>query len=286
MKVCIQNAVFSMFTWLRHICSIVFLLVFCQGRSACQADPAPLDLSGYKMTFNETFSKLDVSAYGPGTQWIAHTPWNGDFGDAIFDNPTSSGPFVLSPEGLEIIAHKDAQGRWHSGLLSSVDQDGPRQQGFTQRYGYFEMKAKLPTGPGTWPAFWLIGKDKSKSASEIDVIEYYGAFDGYYHSTEHVWVGGKNQLLRTYMNKVPGGVISSQFNTFGVSVEPDEMRFYFNRKEYWSTPTPPEYNQPLYILVNLALGGGWPIDKLTSPQVMVVQYVRAYQRIPKAVPAP
>ena len=49
------------------------------------------------------------------------------------------------------------------------------------------MKAILPTGPGTWPAFWLVGTDKSKTASEIDVIEYYGAFDKNYHSTEHVW---------------------------------------------------------------------------------------------------
>jgi Glycosyl hydrolases family 16 len=275
-----------MFTWVRHICTIALLLVFCQARSACHAEPTPLDLSDYKMTFNETFTKLDVSAYGPGTQWIAHTPWNGDFGDAIFDNPAPNGPFSVSPEGLQIVAHKDAQGKWHSGLLSSMDRDGPGQKGFAQRYGYFEMEAKLPTGPGTWPAFWLIGQDKSKSASEIDVIEYYGAFDRYYHSTEHVWVDGKNQYLRTYMNEVPGGILSSQFNTFGVSIEPDMTRFYFNRKEYWSTPTPPEYNQPFYILVNLALGGGWPIDKLTSPQVMVVKYVRVYQRIPGGATAP
>jgi hypothetical protein len=283
-----------MFTWLRHICIMALLFGFCQVRGACHADPAPLDLSGYKMTFNETFSRLDVSAYGPldapadghGTEWIAHTPWNGDFGDAMFDNPTPSGPFIVSPEGLQIVAHKDAQGRWHAGLLSSVDRDGPGQHGFTQRYGYFEMEAKLPDGPGVWPAFWLIGTDKSKSSSEIDVIEYYGVSNRYYHSTEHVWVDGKNQLLRTYMSDVKPGILSTQFNTFGVSIEPDMTRFYFNRREYWSTPTPPEYNQPMYILVNLALGGGWPIDKLTSPQVMVVKYVRAYQRISETATAP
>jgi hypothetical protein len=242
-----------------------------------------LDLSGYTMTLNETFPKLDISAIGPNTAWIAHTPWNGDFGDAAFDNPGPNGPFSISPNGgLLITAHKDKSGKWHSGLISSVDRDGPIHSGFAQRYGYFEMKAILPTGPGTWPAFWLVGTDKSKTASEIDVIEYYGAFDKNYHSTEHVWEkNGQHKWLQAYMNTVPAGILSRKFNTFGILIEPDQTSFYFNRREYWSTPTPPEYNQPMYILANLALGGGWPIDHLSSPQVMDIQYIRVYQKADK-----
>jgi beta-glucanase (GH16 family) len=76
---------------------------------------------------------------------------------------------------------------------------------------------------------------------------------------------------------VPPGSLSSGYNTFGVLVEPKETSFYLNRKEVWSTPTPPEYTQPLYLLVDLAIGGGWPDNKLTSPQRMDVQYVRVYQ---------
>ncbi len=235
-----------------------------------------LDLSGYRLTFDEDFFKLDISSHGPGTEWTAHTPWGGDFGDAVFDDPGPAGPFAVSSAGLSITAHKDAAGKWHSGLICSVDRDGPGAHGFSQRYGYFEMRAELPSGPGTWPAFWLIGTDKSKSASEIDVIEYYGQFEKYYHSTEHVWVNGRNILLRTDMMQVPNGILSSQFNTFGVLITPDRTSFYFNRQEYWSTPTPPEYRQPMYILANLALGGGWPIDRLTSPQVMRIAYIRAY----------
>ncbi len=237
-----------------------------------------LDLTGYMVTFNESFTKLDISSYGPNTQWIAHTPWNGDFGDAIFDNPGPNGPFSLSPNGLLITAHKDSNGKWHSGLIASVTKDGPGQHGFSQRYGYFEMKAKLPTGPGTWPAFWLIGTDKSKSTSEIDVIEYYGAFDKDYHSTEHIWVNGKDKWQHWHVTKVQSGILSQQFNTFGVLIEPDQTSFYFNRQLIWTTPTPPEYRQPMYILANLALGGGWPINHLSSPQVMDIQYIRAYAK--------
>ena len=263
--------------WLSHAISLMLAGAFFSNASA-----GTLDLSGFTMTFNEDFSTLDISAYGPGTEWIAHTPWNGDFGDAAFDNPGPNGPFSISSAGLSITAHKDSRGKWHSGLICSVDRDGPGQHGFSQRYGYFEMKAKLPSGPGTWPAFWLVGTDKSKAASEIDVIEYYGAFEKYYHSTEHVWVKGTNRLLRGYMMEVPSGILSAQFNTYGVLIEPDQTSFYFNGQEYWSTPTPPEYMQPMYMLANLALGGGWPIDHLQSPQVMQIEYIRAYEM--KAVP--
>lgn len=245
---------------------------------AGRADAASLDLGDFSMTFDDEFHKLDISAHGPGTTWIAHTPWNGDFGDAAFANPGPDGPFAVSAQGLAITATEGADGKWRSGLICSVDKDGAGQQGFAQRYGYFEMKAKLPTGPGTWPAFWLVGTDKSKSAAEIDVIEYYGAFDRYFHSTEHVWVNGRDQRHLSYMEQVPPGLLSSQYNRFGVLIEPDQTSFYLNRQEIWSTPTPPEYRQPMYMLANLALGGGWPTDRLKSPEVMQIAYIRAYQR--------
>ena len=241
-----------------------------------QAKANSLDLSHYRMTFNETFHTLNASSYGPTGEWITHTPWNGDFGDDTFGNPGPQGPFTTSPQGLTITARKDDAGHWHTGLLCSLvpTPNGPR--GFSQRYGYFEMKAKLPNGPGVWPAFWLVGHTKTDSP-EIDVMEYYGAFPASYRITEHVWSHNSDILGRSIAINVPPGSLSSQYNTFGVLVEPKETTYYLNRKEIWSTPTPAEFDQPLYILVDLAIGGGWPIDKLTSPQRMEVQYVRVYQ---------
>jgi hypothetical protein len=255
-----------------------------QGGSVAQetvvsATGPALDLTGYKLSFSEDFKTLDISAHGPNSTWTAHTPWNGDFGDAAFGNPGPGGPFSLNPQGLVITAAKKQNGQWVSGLISSVDKDGPGQHGFSQKYGYFEMKAILPSGPGTWPAFWLIGTDKSKSSAEIDVIEYYGDFPKYYHTTEHVWLGGgQHKLLRAQLVEVPEGSLSSGYNSFGVLITPETTSFYLNRREYWTTPTPPEYRQPMYILANLALGGGWPIAKLTSPQMMQIAYIKVYQK--------
>lgn len=245
-----------------------------------RAKDTTIDLSDYTLSFNENFSKLDVSPFGPATRWIAHTPWNGDFGDATFDNPGPGGPFTLTPNGLNITAHKDEKGHWHSGLLCSKSSKGVGAHGFAQKYGYFEMRAKLPSGPGVWPAFWLVGTNTSGPAPELDVMEFYGAFPANFRSTEHIWENNVDHLNRYHVVSVPKGILSRQFNTFGILIEPQKTTYFFNRIAYWSTPTLPEFRQPMAIIVDLALGGGWPIKNLQSPQVMKIQYIRAYQKKP------
>jgi hypothetical protein len=247
----------------------------CDAQTATSSN-APLDLSGYKTTFEERFDTIDIGAHG-NARWIAHTPWNGDFGDAVFSDPGPDGPFSKVATGLRITATRGPDGRWRSGLISSVDKDGPTGKGFSQQYGYFEMRARLPTGMGVWPAFWLIGVDKTKRAAEIDVMEFYGGFPHYYHSVAHVWEGGKDLLDSEHLVAVPDGSLSKDFNDYGVLIDPAQTTFYLNRRRVWSIPTPPEYRQPMYVLANLALGGGWPINQLSSPQVMDIQSIQVFQ---------
>jgi Glycosyl hydrolases family 16 len=260
---------FSRFIWFAlSITAVVFVIAL--RPAATQNLPAQksiLNLSDYHVTFSDNFSNLSLKAHAPGARWITQTPWHGDFGDAAFSDPNPAA-FKSTPNGLQIIASQAPDGKWRSGLICSAWEDNNPHAGFTQEYGYFQMTAKLPSGMGTWPAFWLIGSDKRKSVSEIDVIEYYGGFPRHFHTTEHVWVNGKNQLLRSIVPEVPAGQLSNRFNRFGVLITPKFTSFYLNRKEYWSTPTPPEYRQPMYILANLALGSGWPISGLKSPVIM------------------
>ncbi len=248
-----------------------------------------LDLSGYELVFNEDFeTPLDVSPWGPGTRWIAHTPWHGDFGDAAFADPTPDFPFTVKDGILRIEARKDEnfaktdpwKRPWRSGLLCSND---PKGKGFSLQYGYFEMRAKLPSGIGVWPAFWLVssydrtdpnaGKDGSV---EIDVIEYYG-FPDTYQSVVHVWEPKPHRAVGTVITTRPNEV-SEGFHNYGCLVTPEWIVMYFDGVEVWRVKTPPEHNKPLMILLNLALGGGWPIDKLQSPIYMYVDWVRAYAK--------
>ena len=244
------------------------------GAAAADIEPCRL-----RPTFTEDFNALSVSAYGQnGSRWIAHTPWNGDFGDAAFADPTPDFPFRVRDGILEIEARKDAGGTWRSGLLASAT---PTNAGFAQRYGYFEMRAQLPPGPGVWPGFWLNANqrhDDRRPGVEIDVIEYYGQFTDGYHSVVHVWdkVDPKTSREYDHVTAVPPGSLTSGFHTFGVDVEPDWITFYLDRRETWRVATPSELRDPLMVLVNLALGSGWPIDRTPNPSVMKVDYVHVF----------
>jgi len=239
--------------------------------------PVTLNLDGYHLTFAEEFTEgLDVSAWGPGTRWIAHTPYAGDFGDARFADPEAGFPFTVENGVLRIEARKDGNG-WRAGLLSSVD---PQGNGFSQQYGYFEMKAKLPKGPGTWPAFWLLGvpalKDRSLTNIEIDVLEHYGVAPNALHTTVHLWHPDGRHWAEGRPFVAPG--MTDDFHTYGVLVTADDLVFYFDGVELRRIRTPEEAKVPLYLLVDLALGGGWPIEETPNPSFLYVDYVRAYSQ--------
>jgi beta-glucanase (GH16 family) len=243
-----------------------------KGISATAQSGNRLDLSKYVLTFSDEFDNLSVSADRPGTRWTAHTPYGGDFGDAQFTDPTPTFPFTVQNGVLRIEARKDADGKWKSGLLSSWT---PQGSGFSQKFGYFEIRAKLPNGPGVWPAFWLLGVDRSDRFPEIDVFEYYGHAPHRFHSVVHVWKGGKSEGSEQ-ITQVPPHSLENEFNTYGVEVTAEWTTFYLNGMQIWRTKSEPEFSQPLYVLLNLALGSGWPIDRTPNPSFMYVDYVRVY----------
>jgi hypothetical protein len=241
--------------------------------------PRTLDLSGYELAFDEGFDgALDVSAWGPGTRWSAHTPWKGDFGDALFADPVLGFPFTVKDGILGITAHKGRDGRWSAGLLSSLD---PKGQGFAQMYGYFEMRAKLPKEPGVWPGFWLIeANDRTDphaiddGSIEIDILEYYGAVPDGYSCTVHTWKPAPHRSTWNKISTLPGQVADG-FHTYGALVTPETITMYMDGAAVWTTATPPEHKKPLGVLVDLALQK--PLDRVPDPSLMEVDYVRAYR---------
>jgi beta-glucanase (GH16 family) len=236
-----------------------------------------LSLAGYEVTFDEPFDRLDVSPHGPGTRWTAHTPWNGDFGDATFIDPRANAPFRIV-SGMLRIEMRHRGDRWETGLLSAADS---QSRGFVQSGGYFEIRAKLPGGPGVWPAFWLgsNGAD-GKPNPEIDVIEYYGKFPEAYLATTHVWDHGKSASGTTYRVAVPKNALENAFHLFGVSIDEHNVIFYLDRKEVAREATRPEYLEPVYPMIDLGAGGGWPIAGMPDPSIMYVDYIRVYRRTP------
>lgn len=255
------------------------------GPFPAAATDEALDLCAYKPAFMEEFDSLSVAPRVlNAARWISHTPWNGDFGDARFVDDAPAGPFSIKDGILHITARRDEAGKWRSGLLAASDGTGA---GFGLRYGYFEARMRLPPGPGTWPAFWLGTKrpntDKTPSI-EIDVIEYYGHSDAAYSAALHVWYKGEDKKRTTNTVQkipVPAGSLLDDFHTYGVRVTPETITYYLDRKPVWRRPTPPELDKPLFPLVNLALGSGFPIDRTPNPSVLLVDYVHVYAPDPE-----
>jgi beta-glucanase (GH16 family) len=239
-----------------------------------------LGLSGYTLVFDEEFNTpLSVSANGPGTRWIAHTPYGGDFGDAWFTDPGyAHSPFSIENGVLKITAWKDPSrgNHWRSGLLSSIDTKG---KGFAQALGYYEARMRLPAGPGVWPAFWLAGlgnftSPKTNSA-EVDILEEYGVDSRIAHQVVHVWNVGGGQIYALGNSSTLDGMTTG-FHTYSALIKADYIHFYFDGVEQWKTATPAEAREPLYVMIDLALGGGWPIDQTPNPSHLDVDYVRVY----------
>lgn len=262
---------------------IVGLAVFSSAQTFSQAQSlmqvASIDVCQLTPTFTDDFDTLSVAGWDLGdARWIAHTPWYGDFGDALFTDPQDDFPFTADNGILRIEARKGEDGTWRSGLLSSVD---PETDGFSQTYGYFEARMKLPDGPGVWPAFWLgtnEARDRKEPGIEVDVLEYYGHAPDEFQSALHVWfktepASSDSKLAR---HKVPSGSLTQEFHTYGVDVREDSITYYLDRQPIRQELTPDELKAPLFPLVNLALGSGFPIEETPNPSFLYVDYVHVY----------
>lgn len=163
---------------------------------------------------------------------------------------------------------------------------------FTQTYGRFEARIRVPYGQGIWPALWMLGNDIETagwpSCGEIDIMENIGKEPAIVHGTLHgPGYSGANGLTATYELAKPRK-FSDDYHTFAVEWEPDQIRFYVDGHHY-KTQTradlPPGnawvFNHPFFLILNVAVGGrfpGNPDATTVFPQLMKVDYVRVYKR--------
>jgi beta-glucanase (GH16 family) len=162
---------------------------------------------------------------------------------------------------------------------------------FTQKYGKFEARIRIPKGPGLWPAFWMLGDDIPTvgwpACGEIDIMENIGVEPGTVHGTIHgPGYSGEHPLGAPYA--LPSGNVADDFHAFAVEWEPKEIRFYVDGHLYETRTTADlpagtrwVFDHPFFLILNVAVGGGWPGNPDAStkfPQEMLVDYVRVYSR--------
>lgn len=169
----------------------------------------------------------------------------------------------------------------------------------TFTYGRFEVRAKVPNGQGYLPAFWLMANDENvygqwPRCGEIDCMEVMGQDTNKLYGTIH-YGNPHAESQGTYTIKDGEKSFSDDFHTFTCDWEPGKITWYVDGIKYheesnWHSTTegqgtltyPAPFDQPFYIILNLAVGGSWvgnPNEEtsfVNNP--FVVDYVRVYQK--------
>uniref|UniRef100_A0A7C1FI67 Glycosyl hydrolase family protein n=1 Tax=Caldilinea aerophila TaxID=133453 RepID=A0A7C1FI67_9CHLR len=155
------------------------------------------------------------------------------------------------------------------------------------QYGRIEARMKLPTGKGIWPAFWMLGETLPQvgwpRAGEIDIMENIGEPYAIYGTVHGPGYSGGNGVGKSYT--VAGPPLYEDFHIYAIEWAPGEIRWFlddvlFNTVTERDVPGPWVFDQPFFILLNLAVGGNWPgyPDETTQfPQQLLVDFVRVYR---------
>lgn len=266
-------------------------------------DPPPA--AGMALAFADDFNRpLSISGTDPKATYFDHKPLGGDFSTLPFSNYNSpQNPFSQVDTYLRIRADEK---KHSAGLLSSLKNDGT---GFTAAVPcYFECRFLAPNAIGTWPAFWLLtdypvvrknGQATDGPVDELDIIEAYGgegpkepnSYD-LYRVTPHAWNQGEagktaenraNAELHNPISMKKAGIPSTwyeAFHTYGCKITATDTIYYCDNIEVGRHKTLETSKQrPFFFLINLATGGGWPVDlsRYDGRADMYVDYVRVYQ---------
>jgi len=189
--------------------------------------------------------------------------------------------------GKLIITAKKVNDNKADGSYTSTRMVTLGKQEFT--YGRIEIRAKLPSGTGIWPALWMLGSNLNTigwpACGEIDIMEYVGYDPNIVHSTVHTPAGyggngdGSAMTLET---------AEEEFHIYGLLWTESSLTFYVDTPDNVvhvyapavKTSSNWPFDKPCFFILNIAVGGAWGgamgIDNSIFPQTMEVDYVRVY----------
>lgn len=187
---------------------------------------------------------------------------------------------------LHIVARKES---FHGFAYTSAR---IKTQGlFARKYGRFEFRARVPEGQGYWPALWLMPENsiygRWPDCGEVDVMETKGSNPGVVQGSIHYARPNGGHLQSTALYTFSKNNGATNFHTYVIEWTTNQIQWFVDGTLYetqtnWSTakaPYPAPFNQPFYIIMNLAVGGeygGNPDDTTVFPGELQVDYVRVY----------
>ena len=244
----------------------------------------PKTYPGYTLDYADEFNGKDIDA----SVWGYDAGGNG-WGNAELENYTSrnENSFISSPGYLVIEARQEAFGGNNYTSARILSQ---KKKSFT--FGRIDIRAKIPTAPGMWPALWMLGDNISTNGwpncGEIDIMEVIGKEPSKLYGTLHwgpVGANGSTQSGNNYSLK--SGVFGDQFHVFSLDWKKDSIRWYVDDILYHTTNSSMvsnsnyPFNSPFFFIFNVAVGGNWPgppDNTTTFPQRMFIDYVRVFKK--------
>ncbi len=158
------------------------------------------------------------------------------------------------------------------------------------QYGRIEIRAKLPSGRGIWPAIWMLStEDKYKgwpNSGEIDIMEHVGYHPDTIFGTVHT--KAFNGMIGTQVGgNIYNPEVENDFHTYSIDWDENSIKWYVDDQHYFTFENNKKgfaswpFDQKFHLIMNVTVGGYWGgkhgIDKSVFPQRMEVDYVRVYQ---------
>jgi len=245
-----------------------------------QDDPDYVEPDG--LIWSEEFDGSTIN----NSVWTFETGAGG-WGNNELQMYTSSGNATIQ-NGKLIITAKKVNDNKEAGSYISARMITKGKKEFT--YGKIEVRAKLPSGTGIWPAIWMLGGNIDgvgwPACGEIDIMEYVGYQPNIVHSTVHMPAGygdtadGNHKTLETAEEEFHiYGIIWSESSILFYTDTPDNVTHLYAPAIKNGSTWP--FNKPHFLILNVAVGGNWGgaqgIDNSIFPQSMEVDYVRVYE---------
>ena len=245
--------------------------------------PKTITRNGWKLVWSDEFNYQGLP---DSSKWGYHPGAHGGGNDELqYYTANDTLNAVVTNGVLKIIARKE--NRENKSYTSSKLQTR-NKAAFT--YGRIEVRAKLPAGRGTWPAIWMLGTNMDSvswpACGEIDIMEHVGyekdSIYGTIHSEAYNHMKGTQKSKAIYTADP-----YTRFHVYAIEWTPEKIDFIMDgvvynqvRNEHLGVKEWP-FDAPFYLILNLAIGGGWGgkkgVDDGIFPVTMEVDWVRVFQ---------
>ena len=230
------------------------------------------------LTFADEFNTL-------GSPWQPTYPWSPNgwpTSGSWLPNPNlfpaDANPISLAG-GVVILADIPLPNDVKPEMVGGLDRIGSQlltQNSFAQTYGYFEARIQMPAGNGEGGAFWLM-PESGAWPPELDIAEVSGNTPTMLSTTLLL---DPDAPISTYVNEPD---MTTGYHTYAVDLEPTTITWYFDNHPVYQMPTPPEMNQPMYMIFSINSGTTQTVEGAASPSTvgqMKIDWVHVYDSNP------